>query len=441
MQEYFYTLVDFINKQLDRSEKYLCRFSAEQSDFIRFNKGKVLQPGSVEQRYISIDLIDGNRHTNGTLTLSGDTGTDYERLTTMLAELRNKLPLMPEDPYFLYATTVNSSESIDTNNLPVANDALNEILTTTQGHDFVGIYAAGGIFNGFANSLGQRNWHSSYSFNLDWSFYHDRDKAVKSAYAGFDWKPSVFKNKIAASKAQLEILKNESRTIPAGQYRAFLSPTALSEILGLLCWGGFGLKAQRTKESPLLRMLEEPTSHLHPSVTITENTAKGIAPTFQEQGFIKPAQIPLIEQGIYNQALVSPRSAKEYGVETNGANDEEIPSSLDLAAGNFAKADVLKTLDKGIYINNLWYLNYSDRAACRITGMTRFATFWVEHGEIVAPLNVMRFDETLYNILGAKLIALTAERDFIIDADTYEVRSTDSARLPGALVDGFTLTL
>ena len=220
-----------------------------------------------------------------------------------------------------------------------------------------------------------------------------------------------------------------------------MSPTALSEILGLLCWGGFGLKAQRTKESPLLRMLEEPAQHLHPSVTITENTAKGIAPTFQEQGFIKPAQIPLIEQGIYNQALVSPRSAKEYGVETNGANDEEIPSSLDLAAGNFARADVLKTLDKGIYINNLWYLNYSDRAACRITGMTRFATFWVEHGEIVAPLNVMRFDETLYNILGAKLIALTAERDFIIDADTYEVRSTDSARLPGALVDGFTLTL
>jgi predicted Zn-dependent protease len=73
--------------------------------------------------------------------------------------------------------------------------------------------------------------------------------------------------------------------------------------------------------------------------------------------------------------------------------------------------------------------------------MTRFASFWVENGEIVAPLNVMRFDETLYHILGSNLIALTAEREFIIEADTYEVRSTRSARLPGALVDGFTLTL
>ena len=37
-------------------------------------------------------------------------------------------------------------------------------------------------------------------------------------------------------------------------------------------------------------------------------------------------------------------------------------------------------LDTGIYVNNLWYLNYSDRPAGRITGMTRFATLWVEEG-------------------------------------------------------------
>ncbi|OAD23354.1 Zn-dependent protease [Candidatus Thiomargarita nelsonii] len=168
---------------------------------------------------------------------------------------------------------------------------------------------------------------------------------------------------------------------------------------------------------------------------------RGVAPTFQAEGFIKPAQVSLIKQGVYNQALVSPRSAQEYGIKTNGANSEEVPTSLDLAAGEFPQANVLKTLDKGIYINNLWYLNYSDRAACRMTGMTRFATFWVENGEIVAPLSVMRFDETLYHILGDKLMALTAEREFILDTSTYEARSTGSVRLPGALVEDFSLTL
>jgi predicted Zn-dependent protease len=188
-------------------------------------------------------------------------------------------------------------------------------------------------------------------------------------------------------------------------------------------------------------MLEAPKQQLHPSVTLLENTAAGIAPAFQSKGFLKPEQVTLIENGVYHATLVSPRSSKEYGVATNGANDEETPGSLDLAAGNFPQGEVLKSLDRGLYINNLWYLNYSDRAAGRMTGMTRFATFWVEGGEIVAPLNVMRFDETLYHILGDHLIALTAEREFIMEPDTYDLRSTNSVRLPGALVEDFALTL
>lgn len=72
---------------------------------------------------------------------------------------------------------------------------------------------------------------------------------------------------------------------------------------------------------------------------------------------------------------------------------------------------------------------------------TRFATFWVEHGEIQAPVNVMRFDETLYRVLGDNLLGLTAERSFLLDPSTYHARSTNSVRVPGALVGDFTFTL
>jgi predicted Zn-dependent protease len=322
MEQYFYNLANFIDQQLQKDEVYLCNFSAEQSDFIRFNRAKVRQPGSVEQRYVELDLIEGNRHATGQLTLSGDRSIDEERISELLWELRGQLPQVPEDPYLLYAHAVQSSEVIATNTLPVAQEVLTEILDTTQGYDFVGIYAGGGIFNGFANSLGQRNWHSSYSFNLDWSFYHEKDKAVKATYAGFQWDSAAFQEKMTYAKAQLEILGRKSHTLSPGRYRVYLSPAALHEILKLLCWGGFSLKAQRTKESPLLRMLEAPPQQLHPSITLLENTATGIAPAFQTKGFLKPEQVTLIDQGVYHSALVSPRSAKEYDVPTNGANDE-----------------------------------------------------------------------------------------------------------------------
>lgn len=437
MQAYFYTLADFIDQQLHATEIYLAEFIGEDSDFVRFNQAKVRQAGNVIQRQLRLNLIAGQRHALGWLMLSGDLTLDQARIKALLTDLRTKLPYLAEDPYLLYATAVQNSESLAENHLP--QNALETILTATQGQDFVGLYAVGGIFRGFANTFGQRNWHSHYNFNLDWSFYHDKDKAVKSAYAGTDWQPAIFQDKIQQALTQLDLLKRPPHTISPGRYRVYLSPAALYEILQLLSWGGFSLKAQHTKQSPLLRLFDGQL--LHTSITLQENIAQGIAPAFQAEGFIKPAHMYLIKNGHYDTALASPRSAQEYGVVTNGANNEESPVSLELAPGHLAQHEVLTALDTGIYINNLWYLNYSDRAACRITGMTRFATFWVEKGEIVAPLNVMRFDETIYHLLGDKLVDLTAEQDFIMSSDTYEARSVESARLPGALIEDFTLTL
>ena len=205
-----------------------------------------------------------------------------------------------------------------------------------------------------------------------------------------------------------------------------------------MAWDGFGVKALRTKQSALARL---DGAALHRSVNITENAAGGIAASFQQEGFAKPDRTTLIAAGRLHSPLVSPRSAKEFGIETNGANAAEAPESIDMASGEIPAREVLRELGTGIYVNNLWYLNYSDRPAGRITGMTRFATFWVEGGEIVAPLNVMRFDESLYRMLGDNLVGLTREREIIINAQSYGGRSVVSQQLPGALIGDLRLTL
>jgi len=138
---------------------------------------------------------------------------------------------------------------------------------------------------------------------------------------------------------------------------------------------------------------------------------------------------------------VSPRTAREFGLEANGANTQEMPEALSVAGGELPMRDALAALDTGLAIGNLWYLNYSDRPACRMTGMTRFATFWLEGGKIIAPVNVLRFDDTLYRMLGSKLEALTAETQLLFDADTYGERALRSMRLPGALLSELNFTL
>lgn len=440
MQQGFYKVADHITSLLQGGEAYNCIFSGETSDFVRLNKSAIRQPGRVTQRYISLDLINGKRHASGTITLTGDLAEDKSRAAALVKQLRDWIPHLPEDPHLLYATEVHSSEKHQESKLPTPDDAMTAILEAGRGKDLVGIYASGGIHAGFANSFGQRNWFSSYSFNLDWSFYHAGDKAVKCSYAGFEWNKAAFGKKVTDALAQLQVLSREPRTIKPGQYRVYLTPSAVSEILGTLSWGGFGLKDNKTRQSSLLRMIEG-QARFHEGITISEDTAGGVAPDFQAQGFIKPPKVTLIDKGLYKDPLVSPRSAREYGVPTNGASAYEVPESFDMAPGDIPTDQVLKRLGTGVYISNLWYLNYSDRPACRMTGMTRFATLWVENGEIAAPLSVMRFDESAYRVFGENLIGLTAQTEMLLDAYTYEQRSTGSARIPGALVEGFTFTL
>jgi predicted Zn-dependent protease len=112
-----------------------------------------------------------------------------------------------------------------------------------------------------------------------------------------------------------------------------------------------------------------------------------------------------------------------------------------MEGGTLPEAEALAALDTGLLIGNLWYLNYSDRPACRMTGMTRFATFWVEDGRIVAPVDVMRFDDTAYRLLGSRLEALSATPELLLATESYGSRRLASSRLPGALVSEMTFTL
>ena len=441
MQTYFHELADCAQSLLQAREVLLLNFSGEESSFVRFNRSAVRQAGAVEQRRLGLQLIRGKRRVAAHLTVSGDVSLDRERVREAVRDGRERLGAVPEDPYLLYATEVRSTESERPNRLPEdEGQVVESIVAAGEGRDLVGLYMAGGVHRGFANSLGQRNWFSTFTHHFDWSFHLEGDKAVKCAYAGFVWDPSEFRERVERAAAELEVLRRPPRTLRPGRYRVYLAPQALAEVVDLLRWGGFGVTAHRTRRTPLLRMVADRAA-LDPSVGMVEDTGAGLAANFDEAGFLKPERITLMDRGRLGEPLVSPRAAQEYGLPANGASARESPESLAMAAGAVPQREVLGALGTGIFINNLWYLNYSDRDACRMTGMTRFAALWVENGEVQAPVNVMRFDETLYRMLGDNLVGLTRERELLPDANTYGGRSTRSVRLPGAIVEDFALTL
>jgi len=438
VQVYFKELSDTLCSGLPAGEVLLLNYQGEDTDFVRLNSNKVRQAGHVHQQTLHLDLINKGRETSASLPLTGQADDDLARARSVLGRLREQLPLLPEDPHLNYAAAVRNSNHCGDNSLPASNEALEQLICAARGLDLVGIWAGGDMSHGFANSLGQFNWHSTCSFNLDWSIYRKGDKAVKQNYAGFTWDSESLAQKISQARDTLELLGQKPRSLEPGRYRVFLTPTALKELMGMVSWGGFGLKSHRTAQTPLLSMVRE-GARLHQDVTIKEHHADGLTPRFTRAGFIKPDSVELIEHGAYHDCLANRRSAREYNAVVNCGSER--PQSLQIAAGDLHENDVFTALDSGLYISNLWYCNFSDRNHCRITGMTRFACLWVEQGRPVAPVNVMRFDESIYHILGDRLEGLTCEREHILDTGSYGWRSDASAHLPGALVNDFTFTL
>ena len=153
MKDLFYTLADYLQSELRSDELFTLHASAERSSFVRFNHGKVRQPGSVVQYTITLRLIEGGRHSKISMSLCGDIATDKRRLSRSLADLREQLPLLPVDPHLLINTTVQSSEVTEDDELPEAAQMVDSILREGEGTDLVGILASGSIYSGFANSF------------------------------------------------------------------------------------------------------------------------------------------------------------------------------------------------------------------------------------------------------------------------------------------------
>lgn len=440
MKELFFELAAHGEAQLRGAEVLLANFSGEVSDFIRFNQSRVRQPSSVRQAVLSLKLIDGQRHDTTVLTLSGNPAEDRAAVSAAISAMRETLPTLPADPYLLYSQEAAQSNTVRSGRLPSAEEAIATVTQEAADVDLVGIFASGPAMRGFASSLGARHWHEVDSFLFDWSLYYAADKAVKSSWGGNTWDAAELGRRIGAARNQLAHLAKPARSIAPGEYRAYLAPAAVDELVGMLNWGGVSAKAQRTKQSVVQRLVDG-EEQLSDKVSLTEATGTGLEPLFDSAGFTKPAAVDLVRAGRHAGSLASPRTAKEYGLAANGAGEDESAASLELAPGALPSQDALAALGTGLYLSNLWYLNFSDRPSCRITGMTRFASFWVEDGEIVAPLNVMRFDDSLYRLLGSQLVDLTDESEWILSASTYGSRSLATSRIPGALVSAMRFTL
>ena len=439
VREHFDAVAAHVLRGIKAGEELTLNITAEETLFVRFNNNRVRQNTDVEQINVSLLLQASGRTVEKSRTLSGELQTDQAALMRLLENCRDEAAHLPVDPNQVPMENNGSSSEEFTGALLAPEAVVPAVVAPAQGCDMAGFYAGGVSIRGNRNSKGQSHWFATVTFFLDYSIYNG-SKAAKGSYAGATWSAAEWAENLERTKTLLALQSLPQQDVKPGAYRTYLAPRAFSDLLGMLNWNALSASAWKQGRSPFKKLAEYEAT-LSPLLNIQENFAMGLTPRFNSLGEVSETRMPLIEGGALMNLLVSSRTAKEYGLTGNGACAAESQRAMDVTAGTLDEKDVLAALGTGLYLSNLHYLNWSDPVSARVTGMTRYACFWVEDGEIKGPIKDLRWDESLYGALGEKLLALTSHTEIDPAVDTYFQRSLGGSRTPGALIEGFTFTL
>lgn len=452
LKKTWFSLTDELLKNLKNGEELSLGLVAEDSLFLRFNGGKLRQATTVQQATVDFQFQLNQRKVTFQFSITEDHFSNLNLAQSLLQRAREEVQVLPEDSHCTPFKNEGSSDQDLQAHLPSEKEAISQIIEAHGDIDFAGFYSGGPVYRANRNSAGQNHWYSTACFFYDYSLFtksaagpdgKSQNKAVKGNYSEKNWSSAELQKNIQSNNELLINLQKPSRKLPPGNYRAFLAPGAVGEILGTLT-GAFGASQFKQGRSAFAR-LESEKERLSPLFSLTENFNLAAAPQFNSLGEMAPRELAVVSNGKLANWIVSSKTAKEFGLTSNAGEvtgwSAESLRSPEISAGALPTQKALEALGTGVWLGNLHYLNWSEVSSARVTGMTRYACFWVENAQIIAPIDDMRFDESIYRIFGEMLEALTVEQTLEPDILTYWKRQLGARKVPGALVKEFKFTL
>jgi len=233
-----------------------------------------------------------------------------------------------------------------------------------------------------------------------------------------------------------------------GSYPIVLEPAAvgvLLDFLGMLALNGRSHAEGRGALSNRLG-----TTVAAPAIDLADDpgSARTLPRAFDAEG-VRKAPLTLVAGGVAGAVVHDRRSAALAGgparstghaTRPGGSPYGPSPTNLVLGGGDAADAaELASSIERGIYVTRLWYVNTVREKETLLTGMTRDGTFLIEDGAITRPLRDVRFTDSVLRLLGATE-ALTSAQQLVGEGDFYGRRFAYGAVCPALRAGGFRVT-
>ncbi len=274
--------------------------------------------------------------------------------------------------------------------------------------DEKGLNASGAFSTGcgelvIANSNGVFAYHVSSS--ADFQSVVMAEDASGRAH-GSDWQ---------ASRVDVETLGRQAietaergrnpRKIEPGEYPVVLEHYVTEDILSMLNFYGMGALSLLEGRSWMNERIGKKV--MSDQVTIWDDglDPAGTPLPFDFEG-VPRQRVEIVTQGVpvgpvydrYTGAKAG-KPSTGHALPPNARGMGPVAMHLFMAAGSSSLEEMIRTTERGLYINRFWYTRLVHPSACTITGMTRDGVFMIENGEIAYPVKNLRFTQSYVEAL------------------------------------------
>ena len=247
--------------------------------------------------------------------------------------------------------------------------------------------------------------------------------------AGSSHRGGIILSDIEAQHAGSEAAKlakdsENPEDIEPGNYEVILGHEAVSTILVFLGVYGFNAKSKIDGMSPI--NIDENQFDSQINILDTPEDNESIGFKIDASGS-KKKNLEVVKDGISKSYFHTRRTAKELSSENTfhelfgwGENFGGIGTNIKLSEGNASQEEMIKSVKKGIYINEFWYCRVLDPITQVVTGLNRNGSFLIENGKIVKPVGRLRFTQSFMASLAPGNVLSIGDRSRYADSEFGE---------------------
>ncbi len=270
-----------------------------------------------------------------------------------------------------------------------------------------GLIASGAFTTGagelvVANSLGIFAYHPTTSADVSTVLMSDDS----SGYAATTtWKVGEINAEAIGNEAVEKALQSRHpRDLPPGRYPVILEEYAVADVLNMLAYVGFGALSVQEGRSFMIDSFGKKIVSDAISIWDDGLDPTGLPMPFDFEG-VPRQRVDLIKEGVAETVVYDSYTAGKEGKTSTGHGLPApntfgpIPGHMFMAPGEASKQEILKTMDRGLWVTRFHYTRPVHPKLAIVTGMTRDGTFLIEKGEVAYPIKNLRFTQSYIEAL------------------------------------------